>query len=106
MKNCFPTPCSKADKSNFDLPFWPGCKPNFAFYPSQNVNPPVPVVTINSPAEKREPLRNGDARREPMLRDDPPVNNNFILQPPARYFGLRTPKFEIDKFDGVQYVLT
>ena len=100
MNNCFPTPYSKADKSNFDLPFWPGCRPNFASYPSQNVNPPVPVVTINSPAEKREPLRNSDARREPMPRDERPVNNNFNLQPPARYFGLPTPKFEIDKFDG------
>ena len=30
MNNCFPTPYSKADKSNFDLPFWPGCRPNFA----------------------------------------------------------------------------
>ena len=110
MNNCFPNPYSKADKSNFDLPFWPDCKPNFASYPSQNVNPPVPVVTINSPAEKREPLRNGDARRESMLRDDRLVNNNFNLQPPARYFGLPTPKFEINKFDGdpfkVQYVHT
>ena len=100
MNNCFPTPYSKADKSNFDLPFWSGCRPNFASYPSQNVNPPVPVVIINSPAEKREPLRNGDARRESMPRDERPVNNNFNLQPPARYFGLPTPKFEIDKFDG------
>ena len=97
MNNCFPTPYSKADEFNFDLPFWLGCKPNFASYPSQNVNPQVPVVTINSPAEKRESLRNGDARRESMLRDDRPVNNK---QPPARYFGLPTPKFEIDKFDG------
>ena len=52
MNNCFPTPYSKADKSNFDLPFWSGCRPNFASYPSQNVNPPVPVGTVKERRHK------------------------------------------------------